>query len=144
MSSSPQRQTQENWSKGKITWNQAYDLHNSSFHEVLCSSLAAKTIKSICLQCGRPGFDPWVGRIPWRRKWQPTPVLLPGKSHGWRSLVGYSLGSWRVGHNWATSLFFQFMYLWAISPKIDSELPSKHCKEGKLLRRLTTLPDIEN
>ena len=36
-------------------------------------------------------FDPWVGKILWRRKWQPTPVLLPGKSHGWRSLVGYSL-----------------------------------------------------
>ena len=35
-------------------------------------------------------FDPWAGKIPWRRKWQPTPVLLPGKSHGWRSLVGYS------------------------------------------------------
>ena len=47
--------------------------------------------KSICLQCGRPGFDPWVRKIPWRRKWQPTPVFLPGKSHGWRSLVGYSL-----------------------------------------------------
>ena len=44
----------------------------------------------ICLQCGRPGFVPWVGKIPWRRKWQPTPALLPGKSHGWRSLVGYS------------------------------------------------------
>ena len=37
---------------------------------------------SICLQCGRPGFNPWVGKIHWRRKWQPTPVLLPGKSHG--------------------------------------------------------------
>ena len=36
------------------------------------------------------GFHPWVGKIPWRKKWQPTPVLLPGKSHGWRSLVGYS------------------------------------------------------
>ena len=45
--------------------------------------------KSICLQCRRPGFDPWVGKIPWRRKWQPTPVFLPGKSHGWQSLVGY-------------------------------------------------------
>ena len=40
----------------------------------------------------RPGFYPWVGKVPWRRKWQqqPTPVLLPGKSHGWRSLAGYS------------------------------------------------------
>ena len=37
---------------------------------------------SFCLQCGRPGFDPWVGKIPWRRKWQSTPVFLPGKSHG--------------------------------------------------------------
>ena len=45
---------------------------------------------SICLQCGRPWFDPWVGKIPWRRKWQSTPVLLPGKSDGQRSLVGYS------------------------------------------------------
>ena len=35
-------------------------------------------------------FDPWVGKIPWRRKWQPTPVFLPGESHGWRSLVSYS------------------------------------------------------
>ena len=44
----------------------------------------------ICLQCRRPGFDPWVKKIPWRREWQPTPVFLPGKSHGQRSLVGYS------------------------------------------------------
>ena len=43
-----------------------------------------------CLQGGRPRFDPWVRKIPWRRKWQPTPVFLPGKSHGRRSLVGYS------------------------------------------------------
>ena len=43
-----------------------------------------------CLQCGRPGFDPWVGKIRWRRQWHPTPVLLPRKSHGQRSLVGYS------------------------------------------------------
>ena len=46
--------------------------------------------KSVCLQCGRLRFNPWVGKIPWRRRWQPTPVLLPGKSHGWRSLVGSS------------------------------------------------------
>ena len=39
---------------------------------------------------GGPAFDPWVGKVLWRRKWQPTPVLLPGKSHGWKSMVGYS------------------------------------------------------
>ena len=36
------------------------------------------------------GFDPWVRKIPWRRKWQPTPVFLPGESHGQRSLAGCS------------------------------------------------------
>ena len=35
-------------------------------------------------------FDPWVGKMPWRRKWQPTPVCFPGESHGQRSLEGYS------------------------------------------------------
>ena len=44
----------------------------------------------ICPQCRKPWFNPWVGKIPWRRKWQPTPVFLPGKSHGQKSLVGYS------------------------------------------------------
>jgi len=37
----------------------------------------------------RCGFDPWVRKIPWSRKWQPTRVFLPGKFHGQRSLVGY-------------------------------------------------------
>ena len=46
--------------------------------------------KASALQCGRPRFDPWVGKIPWRRKWQRTSVLLPGEFRGLRSLVGYS------------------------------------------------------
>ena len=56
-------------------------------------SLMAQQVK-ICLQCRRHrkhGFNDWVGKIPWRRKWQPTPVFLPEKSHGQRSLVGYNL-----------------------------------------------------
>ena len=44
----------------------------------------------ICLQWRRPAFNPWVGKIPWRREWLPTPVFLPGESHGRRNLVGYS------------------------------------------------------
>ena len=43
-----------------------------------------------CRRCKRCGFDPWVGKIPCRRAWQPTPVFLPGESHGQRSLAGYS------------------------------------------------------
>jgi len=38
----------------------------------------------------RPGFSPWVGKIPWRRPWQPTPVFLPGEPQEQRSLAGYS------------------------------------------------------
>ena len=52
--------------------------------EVKVSASNAEDLSSI------PGFNPWVGKIPWRRKWQPTPVFLPGESHGRRSLVGYS------------------------------------------------------
>ena len=47
-------------------------------------------------------FDPWVRMIPWRRKWQPTPVFMPGKSQGQRSLAGYrlqSMGFQKVGHD---------------------------------------------
>jgi len=46
----------------------------------------------------RHGFDPWVGKIPWRRKWQPTPVFLPGESHGQRILADCSPWGHRVGH----------------------------------------------
>ena len=44
--------------------------------------------KESSLQCKRPEFDPWVGKMPWRREWQPTPEFLPGKFHGQRSLAG--------------------------------------------------------
>ena len=58
--------------------------------------------ESAC-QCRRHGFDPWVGKILWKRKWQPTPVFLLGKSHGWRSLAGYSpWGHKRMGHDLVT------------------------------------------
>ena len=46
--------------------------------------------KESACQCRRCRFDPWVRKIPQRRKWKPAPVLLPGESHGQRSLAGYS------------------------------------------------------
>ena len=46
--------------------------------------------KESACQCRRLGLSPWVGKIPWRRKWQPTMLYLPQESHGQRSLVGYS------------------------------------------------------
>ena len=55
--------------------------------------LSQLSCKEFICQCRRQGFDLWVRKIPWRRKWQPTPVFLPGKFHGQRSLAGYSPGS---------------------------------------------------
>ena len=54
------------------------------------ASLVAQTVKNLP-RCQRCGFDPWVGKIPWRRKWQPTPVFLSGESCGQRSLEGYTV-----------------------------------------------------
>ena len=59
------------------------------------ASLVAQMVKTVP-QCGRPRFDPWVGKIPWRRERLPTPVFLPGELHG-QSSWGH-----RVGHDWAT------------------------------------------
>ena len=53
------------------------------------ASLVAQLIKDP-LAMLRHEFDPWVGKIPWRKKWQSTPVFLPGKSLGQRSLADYS------------------------------------------------------
>ena len=66
------------------------------------ASLVAQTI-SICLWCRRPGFSPWVGKIPCRRAWQLTPVFLPGESP-WTEEPGgvQSMGWQRVGHDGTT------------------------------------------
>ena len=62
----------------------------------------AQMAKSLPVVRG-PGFDPWIGKIPWRRKWQPTPVFLPG-THRQEPGGLQSMGSQRVGHDSATSL----------------------------------------
>ena len=67
-----------------------------NFSWVFLSSLdfpGGSDSKESACNVGRPEFDPWVGKIPWRRKWQPTLVFLPGKSHGQRSLAGNDLGA---------------------------------------------------
>ena len=67
---------------------------------ILCSSLVAQTVKRL----PAVWFYPWVWKIPWRRKWQPTPVLLPGEFHGQRSLaatVHVVAKSWTQLSDWA-------------------------------------------
>ena len=55
-------------------------------------------VKNLTFQCLRHRFHPWVGKIPWRRKWQSTPVFLPGKFHGQRNLEGHGVTE-RLGHD---------------------------------------------
>ena len=65
------------------------------------SSLVAQLVKNL-LQCRKPGFDPWVRKIPWRRKRQPNPVFLLGESHGQRGLAATVHGVVRAGPDLAT------------------------------------------
>ena len=65
-------------------------------------NLSLKCLQDFPCQGRRCGLDPWVGKIPWRREWQPTPVFLSGESHGQRSLAAFSPWGPRVGHDWAT------------------------------------------
>ena len=60
------------------------------FLKIRAIELLSTILYGICLQCRRPRFDSWVRKTPWRKQWQPTPVFLPGESHGPRSLAGYS------------------------------------------------------
>ena len=80
----------------KITWDQI----RRGFSLTLSSAL----------QCRRSGFDPWVRKIPWRRKWQPSLVFLPGESHGQRSLVGYSPQGGKES-NTTEQLHFHFTFI---------------------------------
>ena len=63
-----------------------FNLHFSGFP---CGT-SGKEPACQCRRLEKCGFDPWFGKISWRRKWQPTLVFLPGKSHGQRNLVSYS------------------------------------------------------
>ena len=81
--------------------------------------------KASACNAGDPGLIPGLGKIPWRRKWQPTPVLLPGKFHGQRSLVGYS--PWgRKELDKTEQLHFHFqlysLIIYTLSKNVEGEL----------------------
>ena len=81
------------------------------------ASFAGQLVKNLPNQeCRRPGFNSHVRKIPWRRKWQPTPVFLPGESHGQRSLAGYSLWghksqTWLSDQTTTTSIYTNNIYI---------------------------------
>ena len=74
----------------------------------------------------RHRFDPWGGKIPQRRAWKPTPVFLPGESHGQRSLEGYSTWGHRIRHDWSdlASRNRKTMWTWSLCwPDLLSPIP---------------------
>ena len=81
-----------------LLWNEAFlRPGGASGEELTCQ----------CRRHERRRFDPWVGKIPWRRAWWPTPVFLPGKI-AWTEEPGrlQSMGSQGVGHDWVTFTHF--------------------------------------
>ena len=95
-----QEPSSNSFSSEKCSWNST-QLCSKRFLRI--SSKITTSVQSVGFPGGASGkepasqnrrhkwheFNPWVGKIPWRRAWQPTPVFLPGESHGQRSLVGY-------------------------------------------------------
>ena len=89
--------------------------------------------KASAYQCRRLSFDPWVGNIAWKRKWQPTPIFLPGKSQRQKSLAGYSLWSckkssiteWLSTHAQGTSLAVQWLRLHAPNAGGPGSIPGQ-------------------
>ena len=77
-----------------------------------------------CRGGGRYRFNPWVRKVPWRRKWQPTAVFLPGKSYGQRNLVGYS--PWGHKQLDTTEPAHTHMRIW--------HLPAERLIENEILR----------
>ena len=75
-----------NYCKGKM-----HVIHVTYQSYCLRKWLSGKESACQCRGHRRDRFSPWLGKIPWRREWQPTPLFLPGKSHGRKSLMGYSL-----------------------------------------------------
>ena len=100
------------------------------------------TRQRICLQCGQHSFYPWVEKILWRREWQPTPVFLPGKVHGLKSLwsmVSQSrtwLSDWihtQITHH---AIHLKLMQQW------KSTIIYKKKNEVEMSRRSGRIPEV--
>ena len=81
-----------------------------------------------CRRCKRSGFDPWVGRIPWRRKWQPTLIFLSEESHGQRAWQPTVHGVTRVGHALVTKPPCMHICFFFGIPILQGRFLSEQCK----------------
>ena len=110
------------------------------------------SFKESACQCRRCRFNPWIRKIPRSRKWQTTPVFLPGKSHGQKSLLGYSpWGRKRAGHNLVTKqqqsvhlfVYFSeyFLFFWSVKQRTGHrQVPKKYWGLAPTTQPVTVLP----
>ena len=106
---------------------QTWHSRKSVFQKPCVQSLWCSGKEPAC-QCRRHGFDLWVGKIPWRRAWQPTPVFLPGESHGPEPGGLRSIGSQRTGHGWSD---------WACThiTIASRDIPKEERKQSEIIQR---------
>ena len=92
-------------------------------HMYVCLLHGAAVGKGSTFQCGRCKFYPWVGKVPWSRKWEPPPEFLPGKLHGQRSLARYSpwgpKESDTTEHEHASMYIYIFFFTYRLLQKIE-------------------------
>ena len=102
-----------NWTS-KLSWITVIKVDIFVLFLILQEMLSVFFTIQYDVSCGFVIYDVYYVEVCslWRRQWHPAPVLLPGKSHGWRSLVGCSPWGLRVGHDWATSLSLSTLMHW--------------------------------
>ena len=110
--------TLEQWNQNLWKWCTEVYIFNPSYPGGSMGK-KKKKIHLQCRRCKRLSFDSWVGKIPWRRAWQPTPVFLPGGSHEWRSLAGYGSQGHRVRWDWSN---WAHTHLWYMSTQLNMTL----------------------
>ena len=94
------------------------------FYSTVCSlegfpdGTSGKEPACRCRRDKRRGFDPWVGKMPWRWAWQLTPIFFPGESHGQRSLVGYIVQEITKSQTWLSDWYthnYVFIHLFFLN-----------------------------
>ena len=104
-------------------------MHIYMYVYYIWASLVAQWSR-ICQQCRWPGLDPWVRKSPWRREWQPTPVLLPGKSP-WMEEVDGLYSPW--GHKQSDMTLCVCMYVCVRERERAQNSGNKHCLQVQSL-----------
>ena len=109
-------QRHQTWAKDSKEWRCSLRLRTARVSQGLYLYMELSgwlSGKEPAYQCRRRGFEPWVGKIPWRRKWESSPIFLPGKSQGQRSLAGYSPWGCRVRHDGARLSITYYLFMGA-------------------------------